>query len=370
MNEEKIDSLKLIDRIKAIREFYKRIDLKEYTVGNSIINLPKNMTIGIEIESEGINSNIISKIIKNLKNDWKEEIDTSLDSGIEVKSPIIHGNDEQRVYEMKEICILLNKLGQKISERCGGHIHIGSDYLTTKESWMNLLQLLSNNEEILYIIANKEGEAPRFMLSSYAKPYSGEHEKALNEKSVQLDTIEELKKLAKDVQKGAENYGINFKNLGNEKNTIEFRIPNGTIDAKTWIENINLFGGIVKSSEDLAMIQNKRPEDRTSEENIKLRLFERLNKDEIDGLERLEIFLQIVIPREDRDIYRNRYRVNNNLYEKSIVRDFIRTKLSKKKIDSISKSARTNTLTNGTNDNNNYMRQSGYSIDDSGREEK
>ena len=326
------DSLKVLDRINVIKEFYKAMNSKKYTIGNSFIKLPKTMTIGAEIESEGIHSNLIRKIIKNLKSDWEEEIDTSLNSGVEVKSPIIHGNDEQRVYEMNEICLLLNRLGQKISDRCGGHIHIGSDYLTTKESWMNLLQLWSNNEELLYIIANKEGEAPRIMLSSYAKPYSGALEKKLDEKTVQLDTIEDVKKLAKDVQNGTGDYGINYKNLGNEKNTIEFRIPNGTIDAKTWIENINLFGGIVKAAEDLAIIQNKQPEDRTDEEITKLRLFEKLNNDGISDFERLEILLQIVIPEEDRDIYRRRYRTNSKLYEKSIVRDFIRAKLSKKKI--------------------------------------
>lgn len=356
MNGNNIDSLNVVDRIKVIRDFYNKMKLKKNKVGNYIIKLPKNMTIGIEIESEGKNSNLIRKIINNLKSDWKEEIDTSLNSGIEVKSPIIYGNDQKRIYEMHEICLLHNKLGQKISERCGGHIHIGSNYLTTKESWMNLLQLWSNNEELLYIIANKEGEAPRFMLSSYAKPYSGALEKALNEKTVKLDTVEDVKKFAKEVQNGAGDYGINFNNLGNEKNTIEFRISNGTTDIKTWIENINLFGGLVKASEDLAIIQKKMPEERTDEERIKLKLFERLNKDEIDDSERLEILLQIVIPKEDRDIYRNRYRVNSKLYEKSIVKDFIKKKLAKNKINIISKSTKSNIYNKGVNDNHNYIR--------------
>ena len=361
MNE---DSLKVLDRINIIKEFYKKMNLKKYTIGKSFIKLPKTMTIGAEIESEGIYSNLIRKIIKNLKSDWKEEIDTSLNSGVEVKSPIIHGNDEKRVYEMNEICLLLNRLGQKISDRCGGHIHIGSDYLTTKESWMNLLQLWSNNEELLYIIANKEGEAPRVMLSSYAKPYSGALEKKLNEKTVQLETIEDVKKLAKDVQNGAGDYGINFKNLGNEKNTIEFRIPNGTIDAKTWIENINLFGEIVKAAEDLALIQNKQREDRTDEEITKLKLFEKLNNDGISDSERLEILLQIVISIEDRDIYRKRYITNSKLYEKSVVKDFIRKKLSKKKINFNSTRIKKFGVEQRVSKNNEYT------IDDSDREEK
>lgn len=358
------DSLKVLDKINIIKDFYKKMNLKKYTIGKSFIKLPKTMTIGAEIESEGIYSNLIRKIIKNLKSDWEEEIDTSLNSGVEVKSPIIHGNDEQRVYEMNEICLLLNRLGQKISDRCGGHIHIGSDYLTTKESWMNLLQLWSNNEELLYIIANKEGEAPRVMLSSYAKPYSGALEKKLNEKTVQLETIEDVKKLAKDVQNGAGDYGINFNNLGNEKNTIEFRIPNGTIDAKTWIENINLFGGIVKASEDLTLIQNKQPEDRTDEEITKLKLFEKLNNDGISDSERLEILLQIVIPIEDRDIYRKRYITNSKLYEKSVVKDFIRKKLSKKKINFNSTRIKKFGVEQRVSKNNEYT------IDDSDREEK
>ena len=358
------DSLKVLDKINIIKDFYKKMNLKKYTIGKSFIKLPKTMTIGAEIESEGIYSNLIRKIIKNLKSDWEEEIDTSLNSGVEVKSPIIHGNDEQRVYEMNEICLLLNRLGQKISDRCGGHIHIGSDYLTTKESWMNLLQLWSNNEELLYIIANKEGEAPRVMLSSYAKPYSGALEKKLNEKTVQLETIEDVKKLAKDVQNGAGDYGINFNNLGNEKNTIEFRIPNGTIDAKTWIENINLFGGIVKASEDLTLIQNKQPEDRTDEEITKLKLFEKLNNDGISDSERLEILLQIVISIEDRDIYRKRYITNSKLYEKSVVKDFIRKKLSKKKINFNSTRIKKFGVEQRVSKNNEYT------IDDSDREEK
>ena len=96
MNGNNIDSLNVVDRIKVIKDFYNKMKLKKNKVGNYIIKLPKNMTIGIEIESEGKNSNLIRKIINNLKSDWKEEIDTSLNSGIEVKSPIIYGNDQKR----------------------------------------------------------------------------------------------------------------------------------------------------------------------------------------------------------------------------------------------------------------------------------
>ena len=59
------DSLKVLDRINVIKEFYKAMNSKKYTIGNNFIKLPKTMTIGAEIESEGIHSNLIRKIIKN-----------------------------------------------------------------------------------------------------------------------------------------------------------------------------------------------------------------------------------------------------------------------------------------------------------------
>lgn len=49
-------------------------------------------------------------------------------------------------------------------------------------------------------------------------------------------------------------YGINFK----KQDTIEFRLSNGTLNANTWIENINLFGGIIKVAQNIAIIQKNQ----------------------------------------------------------------------------------------------------------------
>lgn len=102
-------------------------------------------------------------------------------------------------------------------------------------------------------------------------------------------------------------------NLNNSKNTIEFRLPNGTIDENTWIENINLFGGIIKSAEDIMQIQCKPENERIDEENKKIALFERLKDKELSDEERLETLLSLVIREENRDIYRNRYKTNSEL---------------------------------------------------------
>ncbi|MBP3255565.1 MAG: amidoligase family protein [Clostridia bacterium] len=192
-------------------------------------------------------------------------------------------------------------------------MHIGANYLSNGKSIENLLELWGDNEKILYIISNKENEVPREGIIKYASPISSNIEELLKNNSVELNTEEDLKEFAMKSQNMDRYYGINFMNLNNSKNTIEFRLPNGTIDENTWIENINLFGGIIKSAEDIMQIQCKPENERIDEENKKIALFERLKDKELSDEERLETLLSLVIREENRDIYRNRYKTNSEL---------------------------------------------------------
>ena len=200
---------------------------------------------------------------------------------------------------------------------------------------MNLIEIWGNTEKILYTISNKEGEIPRVRAAEhYAKPISKNFEEILSRGTIDLQTDDDLKNFVKTAQSDRY-YGINFDNVGGTyKNTIEFRLPNGTIDADTWIENINLFGGIVKAAEDLALIQLKAEEDRTIEEQEKLNCLEKLKDTEITDLEKLGYLLKIVIPEENRETYTRRYNVNSELLRRNpnIERD-IRRKTSQMPIN-------------------------------------
>ena len=229
-----------------------------------------------------------------------------------------------------------------MSERCGGHVHIGSDYLTSEKSWENLLELLANSEKILYIISNKQGSIPRKGITHYASPLSLELENLLKEGSQQLETEEDLINLAKlsqrkdrEIARRSDRYsGINFLNIGESKNTIEFRLANGTLDENTWIENINLFGGIVKAAEDIALIQSKPEEERTAEEIEKLKNFEELRDKKLKDTEKLEKLLALTIDEEDREIYRGRFKTNSILLGLVPTRNReISKKISRKSID-------------------------------------
>ena len=299
---------------------------------NLEIKLPDEMTIGIEIESERDYKKLIPRNF--FTNGWKSKRDGSLNNGIEVVSPILKGDGKKNASEIVGVCGILQAFGQKTSERCGGHVHIGADYLTTKESWDSLGDIIGNTEEILYAISNKEGETPRDGVIRFAKPFSSDLEKKLSKGTIELNDENDIKNLMKEVQSGDRYYGINFQNLGNSKNTIEFRLPNGTVDPRTWIENINLFGGIVKAAEELGRIQNMPEEERTEEDNRKLELLELLKKEDITQEDKLEAFLGLTISEENRDVYRKRYEVNSKLIsQKPEVENQIKGKTAKKPIN-------------------------------------
>ena len=294
-------------------EFISKLD--EYN--GPMVNLPENMTIGIEIENVGNASNDLFKI--GLIKGWECKEDSTIktitnEEGIEIVSPILTGDNKESTKQIGEICTVLKKLGQYANESCGGHIHIGADYLTNIQSWCNLIELWSNTEKILYIVSNKEGWLPRIRVSYYASPISKDLEEQINDGSINLEDENNLDNFKKKlmISQTDRRRGINFRNLvKGGKQTIEFRLSNGTEDAKTWIENINLFGGLVKAAEELFIIQQKDELERTKEEQEKLDCFENIRNKRYDEKETFEQLLQIVVSEENRECYRQRYKVNS-----------------------------------------------------------
>ena len=157
---------------------------------------------------------------------------------------------------------------------------------------------------------------PRETIFEYASPVSKELEE--NDAFVQLNEENDLDKFKdKLVKEQRSRYKcINFKNICfGGINTVEFRGSNEPKTALGMIDNINLYGGLVKVSQELAEIQAKEPGNRTPEEKEKLAIFDRLGTDEnLLEAERAELLIQLVIEDEKlRPVYRNRYKVNREL---------------------------------------------------------
>ena len=300
----------------------------------SLITLPGQMTIGVEIESEGLASREeIEKIIGNLLKErtWELSSDITLINGTEAISPILRKDTAS--HEIYTVCNALYSLGQETSERCGGHIHIGADYLTDLQDWKNLRNIWNNTEKILYIISNRKGEIPREEVLKYAKPISGKDES--KQKTINLESESDLENFIAGIKKiqGDRFSAINYVNVGEEeKNTIEFRLPNGTLDPTTWIENINLFGGLVRVSHELSKIMLKSEEQRTEEEKKMLYNYEVIQMEQ-DERKVAEALIGLCVSQEQMQTYLDRYDENSELLEKTPeINDGLNGQIRKNKI--------------------------------------
>ena len=278
--------------------------------------LPKEMTIGVEIESEGpCNWENIRETIDEAELDWVAKDDGSLQNGTEVVSTIL--TESTASMEIFKICQELRRLRQTTSKRCGGHIHIGADYLTDIQDWRNLRTIWNNAEGIFYAISNAKGEIPRQGVIEYASPISKKDETF--SETIKLDSEDDLEKyikLLKEIQ-GSKYSGINYRNVGSSgKNTIEFRLPNGTINPTTWVENINLFGGLIRTSHELSKIMKKTEEQRTEEEKQMLYNYEILQT-ETDEKKDAEALIKLCVLPEQVKTYLERYNVNSKLLKHS-----------------------------------------------------
>ena len=280
------------------------------------IKLPAGMTIGVEIEADDF---ILKRV---LFDGWVSKGDGSIPYGLEIVSPVLTCSDEdtQNIYTA---CNMLTRLHCEANEKCGGHIHIGADFLTDKQAYKNLLEIWGNTEKILYTISNKPGELTRYSGAVlYAVPISKKIESALENGSINLESEVELGEFVSQLRcaQGSRYSGINFLNIadGSSKKTIEFRLANGTIDPDTWIENINLFGGIIAASEKLYQIEQKDEELRTDEERKYLKKFEELKNSDKDEREKLDLLLELTIDKENREIYVERYNENSKILQNDV----------------------------------------------------
>ncbi len=278
---------------------------KKPEVKYTSFGLPQEMTIGAEIEAEGENSEII-RHAKTLR-DNKAKNDGSLTDGVEVITGIMHDTQED-VANIYEVANLMQDLGLTTSENCGGHIHIGADYIETNEQWQELLELWVNAEEVLCLISNKPGELPRDGV--YIEPIGSKFKESnITSKKDNDLFIEDAKKI-QDTRRTT----LNLLNVHHGKNTIEFRLSNGTLDPNVWIENIRLYGRIVQKAKELGIIKakQKNKEKITPEEQSQLQHLGIL-KSQASSEQKMEALMQILFDEEERKVYDERFQANNEL---------------------------------------------------------
>lgn len=296
-----------------LKEIFLAAERKYWTIG-----LQPETTIGIEVETEGRSSTSIQKFKKIMENrneavGWECKSDETFEEneGVEIASRVLK-DDKESVEEIYMVCSMLEKTGQVNTPKCAGQIHVGATGLKSIKAYTNLLEICGNCERILYIMSNEEGEIPREGIREWAAPLSPKINRAIQEGKINSKNETDLNEFITEIKnaQGDRTYGINLKNLGERLNTIEFRMPNGTINPDVWIENARLFGRIVEISQRLVEIEKEQDEKFQRMLMIKEQL-----KEEVSEQEKMELLLELVLSEDERETYRRRYMSNVKLIE-------------------------------------------------------
>lgn len=307
-----------------------KVDLQASELLETKIN--PNITIGVELECSNKEIDNFNGA-HNLFNDYTIKSDTSVKSGFEIVSPVLHFTLED-MRTLKSVCNLLKENNFYTDKSCGGHIHIGASYFTRKEDFYMLLYLYANTENILYYICDRKNTMKRPSVNRYAMKTKSDYIKAIDNGLFNTEHYEEemnviLNEINKDRYKG-----LNFKNLGTYyKNTIEFRMPNGEIDFNELILNIKLFARLIEASHELVT--------HPTEDFYKLASVK-------SEKEKLNILMDILFTsEEEKELYKERYNKNTQLErrtQRKILED-LKSKITKSEEVAIGYDETTHTLT-------------------------
>ena len=180
----------------------------------------------------------------------------------------------------------------------GGHIHFGADFLGSDyKAWENFYTIYNECEEIFYKMSNAAGQIPREKVSQYAQTSNNKILEMFETGEVNIRTQEDFEQVIK-VMQDTRSRGVNVSNLGTiGKNTIEFRISNGTINPKVIRENIKLFGSLLQVSKKMSLNSEYRREE-----------FERLKQKDLTEKEKTEALLDVLFDDEqEKSVYRERW---------------------------------------------------------------
>ncbi len=217
--------------------------------------LDPKIKIGVELESVGEkNQHFIN--FKQI-NDWQFKDDISLKNiGLEVCSPPMKYT-VQNLRALKAHCEFLKANNFMINSNCGGHLHFDQKILSNPDAWLNFLTIFSLLEKDLYLLLNQADDNLRPNALIFAKPTTEICNKVVNYLIKYMDApaiiFYGLIK-SPQIESGLDrDHGINFLNLGNlNKDTIELRIPNGTLEFEELYLNILLIGALLSKCEELS----------------------------------------------------------------------------------------------------------------------
>lgn len=235
----KMNSQELREFLNLLNNFY-----LEY---RNILELDQNITFGLEIEYENAKKSLIKTNINKLFADhsWIIKLDGSLKDGEEINSPILR-DTEKTWNDLKEVCDIVNKYAE-IGEKAGGHIHVGAQILGKNyQAWKNFIKLWSVYENIIFRFTNGEYLTTRPLANKYCRVLAKKlwaNYKEINSLNLNCCELFDIMTIVNSSRNQAVNFNcvsLYHSNEVLEKNTIEFRCPNGTLNPIIWQNNVNM----------------------------------------------------------------------------------------------------------------------------------
>lgn len=241
---------------------YKRILKDKEIKYRTTLNLPSNLTFGIEIEYENAINELISNLLyeeellnKNFSN-WinKIEIDLVYNNidinkvmNGEINSPVLRDS----IKTWKNLRIVLNILKENnalITNQCGGHVNIGAHILGNNITyWRNFLLLWILYEKEIYKFSSGEFSKIRIRENGVIDRLTLLLLKnILYISDIDKNKIDIFRYLGKSgVSFLAKKHDVSFYDFKKFNydldNRIEFRIPNGSLKEEIWQNYINFF---------------------------------------------------------------------------------------------------------------------------------
>lgn len=335
----------------------------KYTSNSGKLGLPKDFKFGIELEAYNVNTKGKNGLYtgksaefitsKNWHMASKQEETLVGKGGAELVSPILHDTDEDW-NDISSICEHMKKYpGNKgdsvvADSKCGLHVHFDAECLTKDPKRMeNFLQLYAESEELLYKMCNakndpirkgainKDFKGIRAISSMWRKGMAAPSGKKIL-KQIQDGTLKvsyqkfgKFRMLASKYKLDERRYaGLNLTNIGNpKKNTIEFRMANGTLDPEIIKQNVFLYASLLDTS--IKITENP--------EQYKNKL-SALYKTDVSEREKAENLLDLIMESpEDRKIFMERWESvkDASVFQKNDTKGFAQNRFKREQFKEI-----------------------------------
>lgn len=214
------------DRPIEICGYHRHDYHKVFGIGESNRNAPWYM--GIELESQGSRQN--TRALRSVQDIFHPERDGSIDNGFETVSESLTWKawkeNEGRTREMLNKFLALGQHAEN-SQCCGFHIHLSSKAFSGTPA-IRKAQLL------VYGMSSEFQKLARRGKNNYCEYYEVS----------KSPTYEDYAQMARLTSRY---YGVNISNVGNRnKDTVEFRIFQGTLDGDTIFASMELVKNIME----------------------------------------------------------------------------------------------------------------------------